>query len=198
MRILFERKVQEKMTKDKQIEEMAKIYEDARYNANETLGSMNEGAGKWYAKAFYNAGYRKTFTSEFASDTQKAFKEGYAKGSSEAEAYAKIIKMQDEEISLLRGELLKKENLEESYNKSRKSIEKKYEKAIEKAKTELARKIFEEIEAIFEKSNMEICLRQNHTEINTTWNMLERVRQEMHGVGIQVVRLKNKYTEVGE
>lgn len=32
------------------------------------------------ASALYNAGYRKTFTSEIASKTQKAFKEGYEKG----------------------------------------------------------------------------------------------------------------------
>lgn len=30
-------------------------------------------------EALYNAGYRKTFTSDLASDTQKAFKEGYDK-----------------------------------------------------------------------------------------------------------------------
>lgn len=44
---------------NKQIERMAQVYEEARYKAQETLGSMNEGAGIWYAKAFYNAGYRR-------------------------------------------------------------------------------------------------------------------------------------------
>ena len=44
---------------NKQVEEMAQVYEEARYKAQETLGSMNEGAGVWYAKAFYNAGYRR-------------------------------------------------------------------------------------------------------------------------------------------
>lgn len=44
---------------NKQVEEMAQVYEEARYKAQETLGSMNEGAGVWYAKAFYKAGYRK-------------------------------------------------------------------------------------------------------------------------------------------
>jgi hypothetical protein len=43
----------------KEIEEMAKVYEEARLKANETIGSMNVGAGIWYSKAFYNAGYRK-------------------------------------------------------------------------------------------------------------------------------------------
>lgn len=32
------------------------------------------------SEALYNAGYRKTFTSDLASDTQKAYKEGYEKG----------------------------------------------------------------------------------------------------------------------
>ena len=31
------------------------------------------------AEVLYNAGYRKTFTSDFVSDTQKAYKEGYDK-----------------------------------------------------------------------------------------------------------------------
>lgn len=54
------------MNKEKQLEEMAKTYEEARLKANETLGSMNEGADRWYANAFYNAGYRKT--SEIAEE----------------------------------------------------------------------------------------------------------------------------------
>lgn len=32
------------------------------------------------AENLYNAGYRKTFTSDLASDTQKAYKDGYKKG----------------------------------------------------------------------------------------------------------------------
>lgn len=35
------------------------------------------------AETLYNAGYRKTFTSDLASDTQKAFKEGYEKAKEE-------------------------------------------------------------------------------------------------------------------
>jgi hypothetical protein len=45
--------------RDKQIEEIVRAYEEARYKAIETLGSMNEGVGVWYATAFYKAGYRK-------------------------------------------------------------------------------------------------------------------------------------------
>lgn len=33
-----------------------------------------------YAQRAVEQGYRKTFTSDLASDTQKAFKEGYVKG----------------------------------------------------------------------------------------------------------------------
>lgn len=35
---------------------------------------------KEIAEALYDAGYRKTFTSDLASDTQKAYKSGYLKG----------------------------------------------------------------------------------------------------------------------
>jgi hypothetical protein len=63
------------MSRDKQIEEMAKVYEEARCKANETLGSMNEGADNWYAKAFYNAGYRKSqdVAEEIFAEIEKCF-----------------------------------------------------------------------------------------------------------------------------
>ena len=60
------------MTKQEQIEEMAKIV-DEMYNVYTTTADD-------IAEGLYNAGYRKTFTSDLASDTQKAFKEGYEKG----------------------------------------------------------------------------------------------------------------------
>ena len=44
---------------NKQIEEMANDYYEAMLKARGTLGSMNEGAPKWYAKELYNKGYRK-------------------------------------------------------------------------------------------------------------------------------------------
>ncbi len=47
------------------------------------------------AEIIYNAGYRKTFTSDFASDTQKAYKEGYIKGIEEREAEIEILKIQN-------------------------------------------------------------------------------------------------------
>lgn len=72
--------------REKQIEEMAIIYEEARYKASETLGSMNEGAGKWYAKAFYNAGYRKASEVEKELADWKAIAEQYQKQFEEARA----------------------------------------------------------------------------------------------------------------
>ena len=57
---------------NKQIKDMTEVYEEARTMACETLGSMNEGAGVWYAKAFYNAGYRKA--SEVVREILEAIK----------------------------------------------------------------------------------------------------------------------------
>lgn len=46
-----------------------------------------------FAEMLYNAGYRKTFTSDLASDTQKAFKEGYEKARKETakEIFQKVV-----------------------------------------------------------------------------------------------------------
>ena len=60
------------MNKEQQIEEIANIIFD-------TLKKTFNATFKDVAKALYLAGYRKTFTSDIASDTQKAFKEGYEK-----------------------------------------------------------------------------------------------------------------------
>lgn len=78
------------MNKEQQIEEIEQfIYEyvDSKQREKVYLFSsrVNELAkpfvhNKGIAEALYNAGYRKTFTSDFASDTQKAYKEGYEKG----------------------------------------------------------------------------------------------------------------------
>ena len=66
------------MNRDKQIEEMAAIVSNTIYEwANEP--NEEDFCPVYVAKALYRDGYRKTFTSEFASDTQKAFKEGYGK-----------------------------------------------------------------------------------------------------------------------
>ena len=55
------------MGREKQIEEMAEKMQKC-YEKN---GLLNF---KWFAEALYNAGYRKTFTSDFASDTQNVCK----------------------------------------------------------------------------------------------------------------------------
>ena len=52
------------------------------------------------AEALYNAGYRKTFTSDLASDTQKAYKEGYIKGIEEIEAEIEILKIQNKNLGI--------------------------------------------------------------------------------------------------
>ena len=52
-----------------QIEEMANVYYEAMLKARGTLGSMNNGAPKWYAKELYAAGYRKA--SEVAEEIIK-------------------------------------------------------------------------------------------------------------------------------
>ena len=53
------------MSKEKQIEEMASVLENAKIDALATIGSMNHGFGVWYAQALYNAGYRKQSESEW-------------------------------------------------------------------------------------------------------------------------------------
>ncbi len=63
------------MTEQKQIEEMAQII-----NGSTEIDTVAYYRCMNIAKTIYNAGYRKTFTSDLASDTQKAFKEGYEKG----------------------------------------------------------------------------------------------------------------------
>ena len=45
--------------KQKQIEEMAKDLEEARYYAMATVGSLNNGFGGWYGAYMYKKGYRK-------------------------------------------------------------------------------------------------------------------------------------------
>ena len=63
-------------------EEMAyDITNFALKNKNgEPVGSVADHYARQIAEVLYNAGYRKTFASDLASDTQKAFKEGYIKG----------------------------------------------------------------------------------------------------------------------
>lgn len=74
------------MTKQEQIEEIRKEIENGFRKADCRQPYTNEPYPYFetqktaIAKALYDAGYRKTFTNEMVSDTQKAFKEGYEKG----------------------------------------------------------------------------------------------------------------------
>ena len=66
---------------NKTIEEMTKIIMGAIPDTIQfEQAPANEVEARMEAEALYNAGYRKTFTSEFASPEQKAYKEGYILG----------------------------------------------------------------------------------------------------------------------
>ena len=82
------------MTKQEQIEEMRRELYCAMSKVNGIAFSSD------LAEALYNAGYRKTFTSGFASDTQKAYKEGYIKGNEETEAEIEILKIQNKNLEI--------------------------------------------------------------------------------------------------
>lgn len=60
------------MNKEQQIEEMAQDFIKLQITTRQGVEA--------FAKQLYDMGYRKTFTSELASDTQKAYKDGYEKG----------------------------------------------------------------------------------------------------------------------
>lgn len=64
------------MNKEQQIEEIANLMAD-------TMAKNFGLRYKDFAEKIYDLGYRKTFTSDLASDTQKAFKEGYEKAKEE-------------------------------------------------------------------------------------------------------------------
>lgn len=81
------------MNKEQQIEEIAKYSCNACEMGFDIDGGCAQGnnyktcrTSKETAEYIYNAGYRKTFTSDLASNTQKAFKEGYDKGFDEQKA----------------------------------------------------------------------------------------------------------------
>lgn len=78
------------MNKEQQIEEFQNDIIDNLFNDG-TYG---------LAEALYNAGYRKTFTSDLASDTQKAYKEGYIKGIEETEAEIERLKADNEALQM--------------------------------------------------------------------------------------------------
>ena len=77
------------MIRQEQIEEMAVIgcVRNPQAHTAEECAKCDFKQGQCnayrHAEKLYNAGYRKTFTSDLASDTQKAFKEGYEKARKE-------------------------------------------------------------------------------------------------------------------
>lgn len=75
------------MTKQEQVKEILEVIKHCGDYTNRDCAECDyrlygecKNQKQCEAEALYNAGYRKTFTSDLASDTQKAFKEGYEKG----------------------------------------------------------------------------------------------------------------------
>lgn len=101
----------------KTIEEITKIIMGAIPETNNILAPASEEEARMEAEALYNAGYRKTFTSEFASEALKAFKEGYAKGrdeqKEEIERYKCVNKLLEQDIEDLHKE--REKRVEEVY-----------------------------------------------------------------------------------
>lgn len=64
-------------SKEKEIEEMTQDFIKLQITTRQGVEA--------FAKQFYDMGYRKTFTSELASETQKAYKDGYRKGFEDGE-----------------------------------------------------------------------------------------------------------------
>ncbi len=100
-------------TKQEQVEELATIIS----NSCERHGTdLREPEIDLIAIDVYSEGYRKTFTSDLASDTQKAFKEGYEKGAEEMRKEAKktiekFIKYRERQAVKEFAERLKKQTM---------------------------------------------------------------------------------------
>lgn len=95
------------MNKEQQIEEIAKTIcktcKEQHIDVSKNCKCMPVetcSAADMHAEALYNTGYRKTFTSDFASDTQKAYKEGYIKGIEETETEIEILKIQNKNLGI--------------------------------------------------------------------------------------------------
>lgn len=104
-------------SKEKEIEEMmlAVPQKIVAFDMNPKGQHLYGEQRKEIAEALYNAGYRKTFTSELASETQKAYKDGYEKGvHDEEEKRNRLLdKLYDsfDENSRLRNEIITKDEL---------------------------------------------------------------------------------------
>lgn len=93
------------MNKEQQIEELAKDINNTWFVKSNgdicgTNVKLKKNDIKMIAHQLVLEGYRKTFTSDFASDTQKAYKEGYIKGIEEIEAEIEILKIQNKNLGI--------------------------------------------------------------------------------------------------
>lgn len=84
------------MNKEQQIKDICKLI--CATCAQFDGCAINCKAHRDTAEALYNAGYRKTFTSDIASDTQKAYKEGYDKGFLDGREEFDIILQQNKQL----------------------------------------------------------------------------------------------------
>lgn len=101
------------MTKVQQIKEIKKFIKDnleyEMADGNDEYATEVEIDYKGLAIALYDAGYRKTFTSDLATEKQQAYKEGYEKGFSDGQQEFKIIKIRNYELKAER------DNIHENY-----------------------------------------------------------------------------------
>lgn len=103
------------LTVKKAIADNAEIYDEDYISAD---SNDTDHMAEQVAENLYNAGYRKTFTSDLASDTQKAFKEGYIKGFDDRDEEFKIIIGRNEQL------LKRNAQFEEKLSEYKKPIDK--------------------------------------------------------------------------
>lgn len=112
---------------------------------NDIIDNLFDGGTYKLAEALYNAGYRKTFTSDFASDTQKAYKDGYEKGIKDEERKRNCLldTLYDswDENSRLKNEIIKKDEILQKNIDTAIDIHKRHIKEIELAVKEFADKL---------------------------------------------------------
>lgn len=140
------------MNKEQQIEEIMLTIPQkiVAYNGDPKGQHLYGEQRQQIAEALYNAGYRKTFTSDFASDTQKAYKDGYEKGVEETKAEIEILKIQNKNLEIAFDRLnVRTEKLEVYNDKLSQGIYfgngEQFSIAIEKAKQKAVKEFAEKI-----------------------------------------------------
>lgn len=93
------------MNKEEEIITLAQLLHNRYRNEDTYCKDINECKvcncpSKALAEVLYNAGYRKTFTSDLASDTQKAYKDGYNQGVSDGREDFELIKQRNKLLML--------------------------------------------------------------------------------------------------